>query len=124
VYGGYNPMLVGQDLLTLLTNNEWNYSQLSNPELLLFLADPLTSPDPYNGGVPDGAAAVATNGLGNFDPSQFSQFSQFSTDLSTLLASLGTTAGTDALSAALAEISAQISADLATFVPQSVLSMF
>jgi hypothetical protein len=121
VYGGYNPMLVGQDLLTLLTNNEWNYSQLSNPELLWFLADPLTSPDPYNGGVPDGAAAVATNGLGNFDPSQFSQFS---TDLSTLLASLGTTAGSDALSAALAEISAQISADLASFVPQSVLSMF
>jgi hypothetical protein len=124
VYGGYNPMLVGQDLLTLLTNNEWNYSQLSNPELLLFLADPLTSPDPYNGGVADGAAAVGTNGLGNFDPSQFSQFSQFSTDLSTILASLGTTAGSDALSAVLAEISAQISADLATFVPQSVLSMF
>jgi hypothetical protein len=123
-YGGYNPMLVFNDLVALATNNEWNYSQLSNPELLLFLADPLTSPDPYNGGVADGAAAVATNGLGNVDPSQFSQFSQFSTDLSTLLASLGTTAGSDALSAALAEISAQITADLATFVPQSVLSMF
>jgi hypothetical protein len=120
-YGGYNPMLVFNDLVALATNNEWNYSQLSNPELLLFLSDPLTSPDPYNGGVADGAAAVATNGLGNFDTSQFSQFS---TDLSTLLASLGTTAGSDALSAALAEISAQITADLATFVPQSVLSMF
>jgi hypothetical protein len=123
-YGGYNPMLVFNDLVALATNNEWNYSQLSNPELLWFLSDPLTSPDPYNGGVADGAAAVGTNGLGNFDPSQFSQFSQFSTDLSTILASLGTTAGSDALSAALAEISAQISADLATFVPQSVLSMF
>lgn len=115
-YGGYNPMLVFNDLVTLATNNEWNYSQLSNPELLWFLADPLTSPDPYNGGVADGAAAAATNGLGSFP--------QFSTDLSTLLASLGTTAGSDVVSAALAEISAQISADLATFVPQSVLSMF
>ena len=45
--------------MTLATNNEWNYSQLSNPELLWFFADPLTSPDPYNGGVADGAAAVA-----------------------------------------------------------------
>lgn len=116
-YGGYNPMLVFNDLVALATNNEWNYSQLSNPELLWFLADPLTSPDPYNGGVADGAAAVATNGLGGFDP-------QFSTDLSTLLASLGTTVGSDALSAALADISAQITADLATFVPQSVLGMF
>ena len=109
-------MLVFQDLLDL-ANHPTDFSQLSNPELLWFLADPLTSPDPYNGGVADGAAAVATNGIGNFDP-------QFSTDLSTLLASLGTTAGSDALSAALAEISAQISADLATFVPQSVLGMF
>ena len=120
-YGGYNPMLVFNDLVALATNNEWNYSQLSNPELLWFLADPLTSPDPYNGGVADGAAAAAASGLGSFDPSQFSQFS---TDLSTLLTSLGTTVGSDALSAALADISAQISADLASFVPQSVLGMF
>jgi hypothetical protein len=123
-YGGYNPQLVFNDLVALATNNEWNYSQLSNPELLWFLADPLTNPDPYNGGVADGAAAVATGGLGSFDPSQFSQLSQFSTDLSSLLASLGTTVGSDALSAALADISAQISADLASFVPQSVLGMF
>jgi hypothetical protein len=117
-YGGYNPMLVFNDLVALATNNEWNYSQLSNPELLWFLSDPLTSPDPYNGGVADGAAAVGAASTGGTDASQLS------TDLSTLLASLGTTAGSDALSAALAEISAQISADLATFVPQSVLSMF
>jgi hypothetical protein len=114
-YGGYNPMLVFNDLVTLATNNDWNYSQLSNPELLWFLTDPLTSPDPYNGGVADGAAAVGAASTGG---------TQLSTDLSTLLASLGATAGSDALSAALAEISAQISADLATFVPQSVLSMF
>ena len=99
----------------LATNNDWNYSQLSNPDLLWFLSDPLTSPDPYNGGVADGAAAVGAASTGG---------SQLSTDLSTLLTSLGATAGSDALSAAIAEISAQISADLATFVPQSVLSMF
>jgi hypothetical protein len=125
-YGGYNPMLVFNDLVALATNNEWNYSQLSNADLLWFLSDPLTSPDPYNGGVADGAAAVGAsgaaaevgNGLGNFDGSQMS------TDLSALLASFGTTAGADALSAALAEISAQITADLANFVPQSVLGLF
>jgi hypothetical protein len=131
VYGGYNPMLVGQDLLTLLTNNDTNFSQLSNPDLIWFLSDPLTSPDPYNGGVVDGGtpwyetlfggAASTPAGaaaVGEFDPSQLS------TDLSTLLASLGTTAGSDVVSQALADISAQISADLAAVVPQSVLSLF
>jgi hypothetical protein len=44
--------------------------------------------------------------------------------MSALLASLGATLSSDAVSAALAEISAQITADLATFVPQSVLSLF
>ncbi len=48
----------------------------------------------------------------------------FTADLSTLLASLGTTVGSDAVSAALAEISAQITADFASFVPQSLLSLF
>jgi hypothetical protein len=116
-YGGYDPQLVFNDLVALATNNEWNFNA-ATPEVLWFLAAPLTSPDPYNDGAADGAAAVATSGLGSFDPSQYS------TDLSTLLASLGTTVGSDALSAALAEISAQISADLATFVPQSILGMF
>jgi hypothetical protein len=118
-YGGYDPQLVFNDLLALATNNEWNFNA-ATPEVLWFLAAPLTSPDPYADSASSGAAtaaAAAPNLLGNFDP-------QFSTDLSTLLASLGTTAGSDALSAALAEISAQITADLATFVPQSVLSMF
>jgi hypothetical protein len=115
--------LVFNDLLALATNNEWNFNA-ATPEVLWFLAAPLTSPDPYADSASSGAAtaaAVAPNLLGNFDPAQFSQFS---TDLSTLLASLGTTAGSDALSAALAEISAQISADLASFVPQSILGMF
>lgn len=132
VYGGYNPMLVWNDLLTLATNNEWNYSQLSNPELMWFLADPLTSPDPYQNGAVDGlpwwealqqafpgASTAAADSAGGA-----SAVSEFTTGLSALLAGAGTTAGADAISAALAEISAQISADLASFVPQSVLSMF
>jgi hypothetical protein len=131
VYGGYNPMLVGQDFLTLLTNNDTNFNQLSNPDLMWFLADPLTSPDPYNGGVPDGtspfetlfgaaATAPGAESVAGFDPS----VTAFSADLSTLLASLGTTAGSDVVSQALADISAAISADLASVVPQSVLSLF
>ncbi len=126
VYGGYNPTLVWNDLVTLATNNEWNYSQLSNSELLWFLAAPLTSPDPYNGGAVDGAAAVpglfssaAADSVGGS-----SAVGQLSTDLSALFASFGTTAGADALSAALSELSAQITADLANFVPQSLLGMF
>jgi hypothetical protein len=120
-YGGYNPQLVFNDLITMFGTNT-NLSQLGNPALLLFLADPVTSPDPYNGGMVDGgsaAAALAAESAGGG-----SAASQLSTDLSTLLASFGTTAGADALSAALAEMSAQFSADLASIVPQSLLSMF
>jgi hypothetical protein len=39
-YGGWDPNLVAGDLLTLFTNNEWNYSALSNIDTLWFLADP------------------------------------------------------------------------------------
>ncbi|BBX45805.1 hypothetical protein GCM10009641_72180 [Mycobacterium cookii] len=125
VYGGYNPQEVFNDMI-IMFGTQTNVSQLSNAELLWFLADPLSSPDPYNGGVVDGAAAVpglfssaAADSVGGS-----SALGQFSTDLSALFASFGTTAGADALSAALSELSAQISADLASFVPQSVLSMF
>jgi hypothetical protein len=120
-YGGYDPQLVFNDLITMF-GTPTNLSQLGNPALLLFLADPVTSPDPYNGGMVDGgsaAAAVAAESAGGS-----SAAGQLSTDLSTLLASFGTTAGADALSAALAEMSAQFSAELANIVPQSLLSMF
>ena len=39
-YGGYDPNLVAGDLLTLLTNNDTNYSALSNLDTLWFLSDP------------------------------------------------------------------------------------
>jgi hypothetical protein len=39
-YGGYNPWLDGSDLLTLLTNNDTNFTALSNLDTLWFLVDP------------------------------------------------------------------------------------
>jgi hypothetical protein len=114
VYGGYNPMLVWNDLLTLATNNEWNWNA-ATPEALWFLAAPLTSPDPLSAA---SAAAETPNLLTSFDPSTMSA------DLSTILAGLGTTVGSDAISAALADLSAQFTAELANIVPQSVLGLF
>jgi hypothetical protein len=118
VYGGYNPMLVFNDLLTLATNNEWNWNA-ATPEALWFLAAPLTSPDPYADPASGAAsaAAEAPNLLANLDPTTFSA------DLSTILAGFGTTAGSDTLSAALADISAQFTADLASFAP-SLATLF
>jgi len=107
-YGGYDPNLDGQDLLTLLTNNDWNFTSLGNANTVGFLLDPAQG-DP---GL-TGAAASASS----LDPS-------LSTDLSALMSSLGATAGADSLGQILAEVSAQISADLSSFVPQSLLSMF
>ena len=112
VYGGYDPNLVGSDLLTLLTNNDWNFSSLSDPNTVSFLLDPAQG-DPGLGA----AAVPAATDASSLAPS-------LSTDLSTLLASLGATAGSDVLSQLTAELSAQLTADLATFVPQSLLGMF
>ena len=57
-YGGYDPQLVFNDLLALATNNEWNFNA-ATPEVLWFLADPLTSPDPYADSASSGAATAA-----------------------------------------------------------------
>jgi hypothetical protein len=107
-YGGYDPNLDGQDLLTLLTNNDWNFTSLGNANTVGFLLDPAQGDPGLTG------AAASANSL---DPS-------LSTDLSALMSSLGATAGADSLGQILAEVSAQISADLSSFVPQSLLSMF
>jgi hypothetical protein len=112
VYGGYDPNLLGTDLLTLLTNNQWNFSSLENINTVGFLLDPAQG-DP---GL-FAAAAEPAAGASSLDPS-------LSTDLSTLLAGLGTTAGADTLSQLFAELSAQFTADLATIVPQSLLGLF
>jgi len=49
-YGGYNPNLIGSDLLTLLTNNDTNFSALANPDTLSFLADPASGSFSLGGG--------------------------------------------------------------------------
>jgi hypothetical protein len=127
VYGGYDPNLVGTDLLTLFQDAGTNpVDPTLSADLQLLLTDFAYPGDPaalqavLDGGTV-AAAAAATPGAA-VDPSALDP--TFSTDLSTLLASLGTTVSSDAVSAALAELSAQITADLASFVPQSVLSLF
>jgi hypothetical protein len=116
-YGGYNPYAEFNDYYALLTNNEWNYTALaadfSNANTLGYLFDP-ASENVTTGSLSAASAATDVSGL---DPS-------LSTDLSTLVASLGTTAGADGLSSMVSELSAQLTADLATFVPQSLLSLF
>jgi hypothetical protein len=111
VYGGYDPNLVGTDLVTLFQDS------LSNP------VDPTLSTDlstlatdfsfPGNAanlaailaGDPASAAAAATDPTG------------LSADFSSLLASLGATAGSDALSQMLTDLSAQFATDLGTWLP-------
>jgi hypothetical protein len=115
-YGGYNPNLLGSDLLTLLTNNQWNFSSLENVNTVGFLLDPAQGDPGLSAAAAVPASAAMVSNLANL-PS-------LSTDLTALLASFGTTAGADAVSAALAELSAQFTADLATVVPQSLLGLF
>ncbi len=122
VYGGYDPNLDGSDFLTLLQDagtNPVDPTLSADLNTLLtdfsFAGDP-TALEAVFGGAPVAASASAVD-VSSLDPS-------LSSDLSALLASLGATVGSDAVSAAIADISAQISADLATIVPQSVLSLF
>ncbi len=127
VYGGYDPNLDGADFLTLIQDAGSNpVDPTLSADLNTLLTDFSYPGDPtalqavLDGGTV-AAAAAATPGAA-VDPSALDP--SFSSDLSTLLAGLGTTVSSDAVSAALAELSAQISADLASFVPQSVLSLF
>jgi hypothetical protein len=60
-YGGYNYWLIGSDLLKLF-ENQTNFGELGNANDMWFLADPLTSPDPLNGGAVDGG----TNTFGDW----------------------------------------------------------
>ncbi len=107
VYGGLNTNLVPQDILTLLTNNATDYSQLSNLGLLLTIADPISASS-----VDPSTAATAS------DPTALSA------DLSTLLASFGTTAGSDLLSQMVSDLTTQLTTDLSTVLPSSILSLF
>jgi hypothetical protein len=125
VYGGNNLNLVGQDLLTLLTNNDTNFNALSDPGAVLSFIAPgliVTDPGAFAASATDQSSSAASSAtdlsnLANLDPS-------LSADLSTLLASLGTTAGADALSQLISELGAQLTADLSTIAPQSLLGLF
>ncbi|UMB70957.1 hypothetical protein [Mycobacterium paraterrae] len=137
-YGGYNYMLVGDDLLKLA---ETSFSGYQDPTLLTdlqTLATDFTFPgDPSAlasllgegaastaaGSVdPTGVATDLTSVLGGFDPTALT------TDLSSLLASLGTGVGSDALTQLLTDFSTQVAADfapqLATDLATLVPSMF
>jgi hypothetical protein len=125
-YGGYNPWLDGSDFLKVLEaagSNPVDPTLSADLQTLFtnftFPGDTAALQAVLDGGTV--AAAAATPGA-VVDPSVLDP--SFSVDLSTLLAGLGSTVGSDALSAALAEISAQITADFASFVPQSLLSLF
>jgi hypothetical protein len=120
VYGGNNLNLVGQDLLTLLTNNETNFSALSDPGALAALVAPgLIVSDP-------GAFAAAAAGPGAASPGAVDPSGLFN-DAASLSALLGVS-GASTLSADLAammsqlssELSAALAADLATTLPTAL----
>ncbi len=126
-YGGYNPWLDGSDFLKVIEaagSNPVDPTLSADLQLLFsdfaFPGDPAALQAVLDGGTV--AAAAAATPAAALDPSALDP--SFTADMSTLLAGLGTTVGSDALSAALAEISAQITADFASFVPQSLLSLF
>jgi hypothetical protein len=122
LYGGYDPNLVGTDLVTLFQDS------LTNPVDPTLTADLTTLATDFSfpgnaanlaailAGDPAAAAAGATDPTG------------LTADLSTLLASMGTSAGSDTLSQLLTDLSAQLASDFgtqfATDLATSIPSMF
>jgi hypothetical protein len=113
VYGGDNFPLVGQDLLTLLTNNATNLDALSQSGPLLSLVDPaLIVGDP--GAFSAGAAATSSASTLSIDAANLSALlglsgaSSLSADLSALLSQLST------------DLSTALSADLGTTLPTAL----
>lgn len=110
VYGGENVNLVGQDLLTLLTNNETNFNALSEPSslaALFFAGSIVTDPGAFS------AAAV--------DPGTASAMSNDAANLSAMLGLGGASTLTADLSALVSQLSAELStalsADLGSTLP-------
>ena len=110
-FGGYDPNLLGTDLVTLFQDS---VSSPVDPTLstdLSTLATDFSFPgDPANlaallAGDPVAAAASSTDPTG------------LSADFSSLLASLGATAGSDALSQSLSDLGTQFAADFASLLP-------
>ncbi|WP_343572154.1 hypothetical protein [Mycobacterium sp.] len=126
VYGGLNPELEGQDLLTLLTNNDTSATALSDPSNLLALVDPgyvvadsgaaaassAAASSDTSSMANDGANLSALLGLGGAStlPTDFgAMLSQLSTDITTTLS---------------AELGTSLSTDLGTTLPTDLLSLF
>ncbi|UQX09662.1 hypothetical protein [Candidatus Mycobacterium methanotrophicum] len=125
VYGGTDWNLVGQDLLTLLTNNETNVNALSDPSVMLAFLDPaatVTDPGAFSAGAadPSSASAVANDAVNLSALLGLSGASGISADLSAMLSQLSTELST-ALSA---EFGTTLSTDLATTMPSDLLSLF
>jgi hypothetical protein len=111
VYGGYDPNLLGTDLVTLFQDS---LSSPTDPTLstdLTTLANDFSFPGnaanlaALLAGDPVAASASATDPTG------------LSADFSSLLASLGATAGSDALSQSLSDLSTQFAAEFANLLP-------
>jgi hypothetical protein len=138
VYGGLNPNLDAQDLLTLLTNNDTSATALSNPSDLLALIDPgavLTDPSAVAASS-DSSTTSSTelsSLLGGLDTSStandaanlsallgLSGASTLSTDFSALLSQLSTDLGTTLST----DLGTTLSTDLGTTLSTDLLSMF
>jgi hypothetical protein len=110
-YGGYDPNLVGTDLVTLFQDSLTNPVDPTLSADLTTLANDFTFPGnaanlaAILAGDPVAASAAATDPTG------------LSADFSSLLASLGATAGSDALSQMLTDLSTQFATDLGTLLP-------
>jgi hypothetical protein len=110
-FGGYDPNLLGTDLVTLFQDSLTNPVDPTLSADLTTLATDFSFPgDPANlaailAGDPVAAAASSTDPTG------------LSADFSSLLASLGATAGSDALSQSLSELGAQFAAEFASLIP-------
>ncbi|MFZ0716035.1 hypothetical protein [Mycobacterium sp.] len=110
-YGGYDPNLLGTDLVTLFQDSLTTPTDPTLSADLTTLANDFSFPgDAANlaailAGDPVAAAASSTDPTG------------LSADFSSLLASLGATAGSDALSQSLSELGAQFAAEFASLIP-------
>jgi hypothetical protein len=125
VYGGDNPNLVAQDLVTLLTNNDTNVNALSDPGVLLALLAPpaiVIDPGAFSAAAADpSSASTMSNDAANLSALLgLSGASSLSTDLSALLSQLST----DLSTAVSADLGTTLPTDLATTLPTALLSMF
>lgn len=122
VYGGLNPNLDVQDLLTLLTNNETSATALSDPSDLLALIDPgAVLVDPSAATASSDTSTTLSTDVANFSALLgLSGASTLSTDFSALLSQLST----DLSTALSSDLGTTLSTDLGTTLSTDLLSMF